>query len=72
MMLDPSINFYETQQEFESYWQNNFPKFDKVHITYYGDGASMMAALEADEVDLVFRPPYEEVARFKKLAGLIK
>ena len=22
MMLDPSINFYETQQEFESYWQN--------------------------------------------------
>ena len=22
MMLDPSVNFYETQQEFENYWQN--------------------------------------------------
>ena len=56
-------------EKFENYWQNNFPKFDKVHITYYGDGASMMAALEADEVDLVFRPPYEEVARFKNKSG---
>ena len=56
-------------EKFENYWQNNFPRFDNVHITYYGDGASMMAALEAGEVDLVFRPPYEEVARFKNKSG---
>ena len=56
-------------ERFENYWQNNVPKFDRVHITYYGDGASMMAALETGEVDLVFRPPYEEMARFKNKSG---
>jgi len=51
-------------ERFEDYWEEGYPKLDEVIITYFGDNASMMAALEAGEIDLAFRPPYEEAARF--------
>jgi peptide/nickel transport system substrate-binding protein len=48
----------------EDYWEEGAPKLEAVEIRYFGDSASMMAALEAGEIDLAYRPPFEEAARF--------
>jgi ABC-type transport system substrate-binding protein len=51
-------------ERFENYWEPGSPKLDRIEITFFGDNASMMAALEAGEIDLAYRPPFEEAARF--------
>ncbi len=48
----------------ENYWEPETPKLERIEITFFGDSASMMAALEAGEIDLAYLLPFEEAARF--------
>ena len=48
---------------FEDYWEAGIPKLDRIEVSIFGDAASMVAALEAGEVEYIFNPPYEDAAR---------
>jgi peptide/nickel transport system substrate-binding protein len=52
--------------KFDQYWEPGLPKLDKVEIRFFGDGASMVAALEAGEINLAFRPSFEDAVRLSK------
>jgi peptide/nickel transport system substrate-binding protein len=48
------------------YWEEGVPSLDRIEIRIFGDNASMIAALEADEIDMAFRPAYQDAARLKE------
>lgn len=48
----------------ENYWEEGVPKLDRIEVTFFGDSASMIAALEAGEIDLAYTPPFDAAARF--------
>lgn len=48
---------------FDDYWEADIPAISGIDVTIYGDAASMVAALEAGEVDYIFNPPFEDAAR---------
>lgn len=48
------------------YWEEGFPKLDGVEIRIFGDNAAMVAALEAGEIDMAFRPAYQDAARLQQ------
>jgi len=52
-------------ERFEDYWEADVPKLERIEVTFFGDNAAMMAALEAGEIDVAYRPPFEEAARFQ-------
>jgi peptide/nickel transport system substrate-binding protein len=49
----------------EAYWEADAPKLDRIEIRIFGDAASMIAALEAGEIDMAYNPPFEQGARFE-------
>ncbi len=52
-----------TFERFDGYWEPDVPKLKGIEVQIFGDAASMIAALEAGEIDYVFNPPYEDAAR---------
>lgn len=48
---------------FDDYWEEGVPAISGIDVIIYGDAASMVAALEAGEVDYIFNPPFEDAAR---------
>jgi len=52
-------------ERFEDYWEPGAPKLERIEVTFFGDSASMIAALEAGEIEVAYRPPFEEAARFQ-------
>jgi peptide/nickel transport system substrate-binding protein len=59
----PSSHAY--YEKFGDYWDAENMKLDGVNITFFGDNAAMVAALEAGEVDYIFRPSYDDVKRLQ-------
>ncbi len=47
------------------YWEENVPQLDRVEVRIFGDNAPMVAALEAGEIDMAFRPAFQDAARLK-------
>jgi ABC-type transport system substrate-binding protein len=54
---------------FEGYWQEELPYLDQVIIRAYPDEASILAALEAGEVDMTLYAPFTSVPRIQEGAG---
>ena len=52
-----------TFDAFDGYWEADVPAISGVDIQLFADAATMVAALEAGEVDLIFNPPYDDAAR---------
>ena len=52
-----------TFDAFDDYWEADTPSISGVDIQLFADAATMVAALEAGEVDLIFNPPYDDAAR---------
>lgn len=52
-----------TFDRFDDYWEADVPAISGVDIQLYADAATMVAALEAGEVDFIFNPPYDDAAR---------
>lgn len=50
-------------EKFDKYWDADNVKLDGVRITFYGDNAAMVAALEAGEADYIFRPSFDDIIR---------
>jgi peptide/nickel transport system substrate-binding protein len=53
-------------ERFKDYWEKDVPKLDRVEIRIFGDNASMIAALQAGEIDMAFRPASQDAARLQK------
>lgn len=51
-------------EKFEGYWDADNVKLDGINIRFFGDNSAMIAALEAGEVDYVFRPSFDDIERF--------
>lgn len=51
-------------EKFAEHWDADAVTIERVEITFFGDAAAMVAALEAGEIDLAFRPPYADAVRF--------
>ena len=51
-------------EKFTDHWDADSVMIERVEITFFGDGVSMVAALEAGEIDLAYRPPYADAVRF--------
>ncbi|MDE0219854.1 MAG: ABC transporter substrate-binding protein [Spirochaetaceae bacterium] len=51
-------------EKFADHWDADSVALERVEITYFGDAAAMVAALEAGEIDLAYRPPYADAVRF--------
>lgn len=52
-------------ERFDDYWEAGAPKLERIEVTFFGDSASMMAALEAGEIHLAYNPPFEAATRFR-------
>jgi ABC-type transport system substrate-binding protein len=48
----------------DGYWEEGVPRLDRIEIRFFGDAASMVAALEAGEIDYAFNPPFDAAQRF--------
>lgn len=53
-------------ERFDRYWERGAPKPDRIEMRIFGDSASMIAALEAGEIQYVFDPPYRDAARLAR------
>jgi|GEM_PF-1965058 len=54
-----------TYERFVDYWEADTPKLDRIEIRFFGDAVSLIAALEAGEIDLAYNPPFEQAARLR-------
>lgn len=52
-----------TLEAFDGYWEDGSPAIERIDITFFGDSASMIAALESGQIDLAFNPPFDAAAR---------
>lgn len=52
-----------TLEAFDGYWEDGVPEIGRIDITYFGDSASMIAALESGQIDMAYNPPFDATAR---------
>lgn len=63
----PGSHYY--MRRFEDYWEEEVPRLDRIEVEFFGDASSMVAALEAGEIDYAFNPPFEAARRFMDRDG---
>jgi peptide/nickel transport system substrate-binding protein len=59
-------NSHVILERFDRYWERDTPKLNRIELRIFGDAASMMAALEAGEIQYAFDPPYRDAARLAR------
>ncbi len=59
-------NSHVVFERFDRYWERESPKLSRVEMRIFGDSASMIAALEAGEIQYAFDPPYRDAARLAR------
>lgn len=63
-MVDYVPDSHMTLEKFKNYWEKGIPKLDRIEIRFFGDAASMMAALKAGEIDYAFNPPFQDAKQY--------
>ena len=59
-------NSHVVFERFDRYWERGSPKLNRIEMRIFGDSASMIAALEAGEIQYAFDPPYRDAARLAR------
>ena len=58
MLVEYEPGSHMRWEKFTDHWDADSVMIERVEITFFGDAVSMVAALEAGEIDLAYRPPY--------------